>query len=154
MAVRAGKPLLVIDLCNPRNVDPLVGQVEGVTLLDLDHMEDVVKANFEKRKDKLDTAEKIIEELLVEFDDWLNVRRMSSAIINITSIFKNINTSEAQNYKKVKDDGDDMKKISEYGDHLSSKLTRMLIKQIRQVTNEGRDMEKVKLVEEFFNFNA
>ncbi len=154
MARREGKPLLVIDLCNPRNVDPLVGHVEGVTLLDLDHMEDVVKANFEKRKDKLDTAEQIIDELLLEFDDWLNVRRMSLAITNITSIFKNINTSEAQNYKKVKDDGDDMKKISEYGDHLSSKLTRMLIKQIRQVTNEGRDIEKVKLVEEFFNFNA
>ena len=40
------------------------------------------------------------------------------------------------------------------GDHLSAKLTRMLIKQMKEVTNDGRDSEKVKILEEFFNFNS
>ncbi len=154
MAARDYRPLMVMDLCNPRNVDPLVKQIEGITLYDLDQMEEVVKTNFEKRKGKLDEAEAIIDEVLTEFDDWMNVRRMSSAITTITSIFKNINQEEARNYKKIKGDEDDHQKISEYGQHLSSKLTRMMIKQIRQVTNEGRDPEKVKVIEEFFNFSS
>lgn len=154
MAARDYRPLMVMDLCNPRNVDPAVKNINGITLYDLDQMEEVVKANFEKRKGKLVEAETIIDEVLAEFDDWLNVRRMSTAISTITSTFKDINREEARNYKKIKGDEEDQRMIAEYGQHLSSKLTRMLIKQIRQVTNEGRDPEKVKVIEEFFNFNS
>lgn len=153
MLKREGKALLVMDLCNPRNVEPSVADVEGITLFDLDHMEEVVKSNFEKRKGKLAEAEAIIDEVLEEFESWLNMRLMSAAISSITSTFKTIHTTEAQNYKKVKDE-DGAKKISEYGDHLSAKFTRMMIKQIRDVTNEGRDPEKVKIIEEFFNFSS
>ncbi|WP_439181741.1 glutamyl-tRNA reductase [Carboxylicivirga taeanensis] len=154
MQRRDHKPLLVLDLCSPRNVDADAGSIEGVTVYDLDHMEDVVKANFEKRKGKLQEAEAIIEEVLAEFDDWLNIRRMSSTICAITSTFKGVHSLEAKNYKKVKDDDEASQKINEYGEHLSAKLTRMLIKQMKMVTNEGRDSEKVKILEEFFNFNS
>ncbi len=153
MAQRNHQALMVLDLCNPRNVEPSVADVEGITLFDLDHMEEVVKTNFEMRKGKLAEAEAIISEILDEFESWLNMRLMSSAISSITSTFKNIHTNEAQNYKKVKDE-EGAKKISEYGDHLSAKFTRMIIKQIRDVTNEGRDPEKVKMIEEFFNFSS
>ncbi len=154
MQKRDNRPLLVLDLCSPRNVDADAAKLEGVTIYDLDHMEDVVKSNFEKRKGKLQEAEEIIEEVLAEFDDWLNVRRMSSAICAITSTFKDVNSLEAKNYKKVKDDVEASQKINEYGEHLSAKLTRMLIKQMKTVTNEGRDSEKVKILQEFFNFNS
>ena len=154
MQKRQQKPLMVLDLCSPRNVDPAVAELENVCLYDLDHLEEVVKANFEKRKGKLEEAEEIIEEVLAEFDDWLNVRRMSSAISSIASTFKDVNSNEAQNYKKVKDDADASQKITEYGEHLSAKFTRMIIKQMKSVTNEGRDTEKVKLLEEFFNFSS
>ena len=154
MRKRQNKPLMVLDLCNPRNVAPEVADIEGISLYDLDHLEEVVKSNFEKRKGKLSEAEKIIEEVLIEFDDWLSVRRMSSAISSIASTFKDVNSSAARNYKKVKDDIDASQKITEYGEHLSAKFTRMIIKQMKTVTNEGRDVEKVKLLEEFFNFSS
>nr|WP_321454277.1 glutamyl-tRNA reductase [uncultured Carboxylicivirga sp.] len=153
MQKRAGKPLMVMDLSNPRNVAADTASVEGITLFDLDQMEEVVKANFEKRKGKLAEAEAIIDEVLEEFESWLNMRMMSAAISSITSTFKNIHEVEAKNYKKAKDE-ESTQKITEYGDHLSAKFTRMIIKQIKEVTNEGRDPEKVKLIEEFFNFSS
>ena len=154
MEKRANKPITVLDLCSPRNVDPKIAEMENVKLYDLDQLEEVVKANFDQRKGKLAEAEAIIEDVLSEFDDWLNVRRMSSTISAITSTFKGIHSLEAKNYKKVKDDTEASKKINDYGDHLSAKLTRMLIKQMKTVTNEGRDSEKVRILEEFFNFNS
>ena len=54
MVDRQGQPLMIMDLSNPRNVESSVGEIEGITLFDLDHLEDVVKANFEKRKGKLE----------------------------------------------------------------------------------------------------
>jgi glutamyl-tRNA reductase len=150
MAKRNHQPLMVMDLCNPRNVDPEVGTIEGITLFDLDHMEEVVKANFNKRKKILTEADVIINKVVEEFDDWLNMRRMRSAINQITSTFQDIHKAEALNYKKQDDDDS----IKAYGDHLSAKFTRMMIKQIRQITNEGRDPEKVKIIEEFFNFSS
>lgn len=153
MRNRNEKPLLVIDLCIPRNVDPSVSEFPGVSLVDLDHLEDVVNANFELRKGEISKAEAIIEKSVTEFEEWMGVRRLRCAISSITSTFKDVNSEESGNYKKVKSDEETQKHIAEYGNHLSSKFTRMLIKQLREITNEGRDPDKVKIVSELFNFS-
>jgi glutamyl-tRNA reductase len=152
MTNRNGKSLLVIDLCVPRNVEADVAQIDGVTLLDLDHLEEVVKLNFEKRKGELSSAETIIEEVVSEFEDWMYVRQLSGTISTITGLFKKVHEEEARNYKKCKSDEEAFQRINDYGDHLSAKFTRMLIRQLREVTNEGRDPEKVKVVSELFKF--
>ena len=153
MRNRNNKPLLLIDLCIPRNIDPEVCKVPGVTLIDLDHLEEAVNANFEMRKGEINKAEAIIDKSVAEFEEWLGVRRLKGAISSITSTFKDVNFEESVNYKKVKSDEKVQKHIAEYGDHLSAKFTRMLIKQLREVTNEGRDPEKIKIVNELFNFS-
>ncbi|MBN2167423.1 MAG: glutamyl-tRNA reductase [Marinilabiliaceae bacterium] len=153
MQARNSKPLLIIDLCIPRNVDPKVSDLDGVTLIDLDHLEEVVNANFEMRKSEVGKAEEIIDKSVVDFEEWIGIRRLKCAINSITSTFKEVNSEEIGNYKKVKGNQTVKKHIAEYGDHLSAKFTRMLIKQLRDITNEGRDPEKVKIVSDLFNFN-
>jgi glutamyl-tRNA reductase len=153
MRERNNKPLLVVDLCMPRNVDSEIASIPGITLVDLDHLQKVVNTNFDKRKAELSHAEAIIEKAVSEFDEWMGVRRLKCAISSITEKLKDVNLEEATNYKKVKSNEETQKHIAEYGDHLSAKFTRMLIKQLRQITNEGKDPEKVKVVSELFNFS-
>lgn len=68
---RKGKPLFIVDIAVPRDVEPAVGDLEGVFLYDIDDLEGVVRANLEERKQ---TAEKIavmIEEQIRAFNRWV-----------------------------------------------------------------------------------
>jgi glutamyl-tRNA reductase len=57
---RAGRPLLIVDLGVPRNVDSAVGELDGVTLLDIDDLRAFVDRSMEGRRAELPAAEAIV----------------------------------------------------------------------------------------------
>jgi len=72
MERRKGKKIFLIDIAVPRDVDPLVSQVEGVELYDIDDLQNVVDKNLEHRKKEAAKAEKIINDEIAEFWKWIN----------------------------------------------------------------------------------
>ncbi len=71
MKRRRGRPIFLIDIAVPRDVDPEVGKVYNVFLYDIDDLEAVVEANKKEREKEAQRAEEIIEEEVGEFLDWL-----------------------------------------------------------------------------------
>src|SRR5262245_51936634 len=72
-AARAGRyrrPLFLIDIAVPRDVDPDVGKIGGVFLYDLDDLRSVAEANLRERQKEAVTAEAIVEREVREFLDW------------------------------------------------------------------------------------
>ncbi len=69
---KAGKKTFMIDIAVPRDIDPRVGTIEGVYLYDIDDLEKVVDANLLERKKAAREAERVLEEELKEFRDWLD----------------------------------------------------------------------------------
>ncbi|MEW6621561.1 MAG: glutamyl-tRNA reductase [Bacillota bacterium] len=72
MERRNNNPLLIIDIAVPRDVNPLVGEIKGVNLYDIDELQNVVDKNLEERKIKALAAEEIIEEELEGFLKWIS----------------------------------------------------------------------------------
>jgi glutamyl-tRNA reductase len=70
MAARGGRPLLVIDIAVPRDVDPAVGHLPGVSLLDMDDLKAFVLAGMSERRKELPRAGEIIAE---EVERYLGV---------------------------------------------------------------------------------
>jgi glutamyl-tRNA reductase len=62
VASRAGRPLLIIDIAVPRDIDPAVGTLPGVTLLDMDDLKSFAEAAMEERRRELPAAHAIVEE--------------------------------------------------------------------------------------------
>jgi len=71
-ARRRGRPLFVIDIAVPRDVDPDVRQLNGVFLFDIDDLEQVVQANRQEREQEIRAVERLVEEELTDFSGWLN----------------------------------------------------------------------------------
>lgn len=72
MRSRGGRPLLLLDIAVPRDVDPACGEIDGVTLIDVDGLNHAVRQNLEGREAEAKGAEKIIEEELERFAVWLS----------------------------------------------------------------------------------
>ncbi len=71
MANRAGRPMVLIDLAVPRDIDAECGEIEGVSLYDIDDLQAVVARNRRVRQAEARKAEGIIEEEIQHFASWL-----------------------------------------------------------------------------------
>jgi glutamyl-tRNA reductase len=71
MRERDQRPLLLIDTAVPRDIDPDCGELDGVTLYDIDDLQAVVARNLSSRAGELPRAEAIVEEEIRRFARWL-----------------------------------------------------------------------------------
>lgn len=71
LAARRGRPLFLIDIGVPRNVDPAVHDLDSAYLYDLDDLQEVAAANEEERRRESERAEQIVYEEREQFEGWL-----------------------------------------------------------------------------------
>ena len=71
LAERHGRPLLLIDIAVPRDIEPACGDLDGVTLYDIDDLQGVVARNISNRSEEIPVAEEIVEEEIQRFARWL-----------------------------------------------------------------------------------
>jgi glutamyl-tRNA reductase len=69
--VRQNRPVFLIDLGVPRNVDPEVNRLDTAYLYDIDDLQEVASANAEERRRESDRGERIVVEEEQRFDGWL-----------------------------------------------------------------------------------
>ncbi|MCB0443505.1 MAG: glutamyl-tRNA reductase [Flavobacterium sp.] len=74
------KPLLILDLSIPKNVNENVKQIEGVSLVHMDFLSQITDETLEKRKEQVPFAESIIEEIKEEFNAWMRARKFAPTI--------------------------------------------------------------------------
>ena len=71
MRARRGRPLLLVDLAVPRDIDPGCAELAGVTVLDMDALQRSVGRHLSVRRAEATRAEGIVEEEIQAFAGWL-----------------------------------------------------------------------------------
>jgi glutamyl-tRNA reductase len=72
MRRRGNRPVFVIDLAVPRDVDPAVNNLDGVYLYDIDALQGIAAQSMAVRRQELSECERLIERHVGEFSGWLN----------------------------------------------------------------------------------
>lgn len=71
MKHRQSRPLFLIDIAVPRDIDPAIGELSNVFLYDIDDLEGIVESNLEMRKAEAAKIEKMIELDMEDYYHWL-----------------------------------------------------------------------------------
>jgi glutamyl-tRNA reductase len=71
MAARRGRPLLLVDIAVPRDIDPVVREIEGVHLRDIDDLQRMVERKLSGLDAEARRAEALLEHELGRFQRWL-----------------------------------------------------------------------------------
>jgi glutamyl-tRNA reductase len=71
VARRGDRPLCILDIAMPRDVDPSVAELDNVFLYDLDDLHAVVNSNLARRTDELPAAEAVVREEVEKYWQWL-----------------------------------------------------------------------------------
>ena len=71
LRARKHRPLFLVDIAVPRDVDPALNELENVYLFDIDDLKQVVEENLARRRKEALRAERLIEEEVLKFERWL-----------------------------------------------------------------------------------
>ena len=116
------KPLLILDLSIPMNVNENVKEIEGVTLVHMDHLSQITDETLENRKKHIPAAEAIITEIVDEFMTWTKGRKYAPTIHALKAKLNSIKDIEL-NYQKKKMDNFDEEQAEIITARLIQKIT-------------------------------
>jgi glutamyl-tRNA reductase len=91
---RRNKPMFLIDLAVPRNIDPSVNELDGIYLCDMDNLQQTIENNLTERKREADKAEKIIAEEVDQFSRWISGLEITPTIVALRHQFEILRQTE------------------------------------------------------------
>ena len=94
------KPILILDLSIPKNVNENVQDIPGVRLIHMDHLSQMTDETLENRKLHIPAAEQIIEEIQNEFHAWTKQRKFAPTIQALKAKLNHIKESELSLQRK------------------------------------------------------
>jgi len=136
MSRRGSRPLVVIDLGVPRNVDPAVGAMAGLHLFNIDDLERVVAEHAGEREQEVRHVRAIVEEEAGEFAHWLDERSVSDLISELRAKAESAR-QECLGLAERKLSEDDLAMVAYLLDLLVRKLLHAPISAIRGAASDG-----------------
>ena len=132
------KPLLILDLSLPRNVDPELNNRSNLKVIHLDELSQITDATFERRKKFIPQSEKILEIVKLDFTDWLTHRKYLPTL----KAFREKIKSPSLNTELVPE-GDT--------EHMAQKLMGQIAAYLR--TNPSKADETINLLQDVFELS-
>ncbi len=106
MAGRPGRPLLVVDIAVPRDVDPAVAQVPGITLLDMDDLRQFAAAGVAERRREVAAVETILNDEIERYLVATSAREVAPMIVALRERAEAVRTAELDRFRGRYDDLD------------------------------------------------
>ncbi|GIZ07866.1 glutamyl-tRNA reductase [Flavobacterium sp. UMI-01] len=145
------KPLLILDLSIPKNVNEDVEEIEGVTLIHMDYLSELTDETLENRKKHIPEAEAIIEEIKEEFITWTKGRKFAPTINALKAKLNDIKKAEL-NFQS--------KKIADFNEEQAEIISARIIQKITtHFANHLKDEntmvdESIQWIERVFKIEA
>lgn len=115
MKERKHKPVFIIDISVPRNVDPEINKIDNVYLYDVDDLQEVVDTNILERKKEAEKAELIIQEEVEKFVKWMSSLDSVPTIVALRQKAEDIKNEELEKFRyKFPDMNPEQMKAVEY----------------------------------------
>ena len=140
------KPMLILDLSIPKNVHENVKEVEGVTLIHLDHLSQITDETLENRKLHIPAAEAIIEEIKEEFVAWTKNRKFAPTIQALKEKLNAIKEGEL-NFQRKKLANFDEEQAELISNRIIQKITNHFVNHLK----DGESMDEgIEWIEKVF----
>ncbi|MFM6936752.1 MAG: glutamyl-tRNA reductase [Aquirufa sp.] len=145
------KPLLILDLSIPKNVNENVEDIEGVTLIHMDYLSQITDETLENRKKHIPAAEAIIEEIKDEFLTWSKGRKFAPTIHALKEKLHSIKDGELSFQRK---------KLADFNEEQAEIISNRIIQKItNHFANHLKDEEtmvdeSIEWIEKVFNIGT
>jgi glutamyl-tRNA reductase len=142
--VRRHKPMFMVDLAVPRDIEGEVGRLDDVYLYSLDDLGQFAAAGAATRRGAVAEAEAIIDSQVQQFMHWIDARSSVPVIRDLHQVGESFRQAELERARKMLAKGDDPSKVLEA---LSQALTNKFLHGPTQLLNQGPSDARGQLIE-------
>ncbi len=96
---RAGRPLLIVDIAVPRDIDPAVAGLDGVTLLDMDDLRTFAEVGTQAREGEVTVVRSLLDEELERYLGATSAREVSPMIVALRDRAEEVRQAEVDRYR-------------------------------------------------------
>ncbi|QOR65719.1 glutamyl-tRNA reductase [Cytobacillus suaedae] len=121
--LRKGRPLFMVDIAVPRDLDPSLADLDSVFLYDIDDLEGIVEANMQERQKAAEVIEIMIEAEIIEFKNWIN----TLGVVPVISALRN---------KALAIQAETMESIERKMPNLTEREKKVLNKHTKSIINQ------------------
>jgi glutamyl-tRNA reductase len=158
MLARPERPLFIVDIAVPRDVDPEVSRIPRVALVDIDGLAAVIDEKLDSRRAAVPFVEEIIEEHTQRFLDWYQSRATVPVIASLTQKADAIREAELERLFSRCPDLTERERMLITGMSMTiiSRLLHTAVTRIREkaVSNHAEALLHAKIVDELFDLGA
>jgi len=145
--VAKDKKLLILDLSMPENVDKKVGELENVTIINVDELSKITDETLSIRQQEIPLVEAIIDTHKQEFNNWLNIRRFTPTIAALKESLENIKNDEI-NFQKKKINNFDEDQAEILTSRIIQKITTQFVKHLK--ADDTEVSESIQVINKVF----
>ncbi|WP_100331752.1 glutamyl-tRNA reductase [Bacillus xiapuensis] len=151
--MRKGKPLFMVDIAVPRDLDPAISEIENVFLYDIDDLEGIVEANLAERQKAAERIEQMIESEIAAFHDWVNMLGVVPVIsaLRQKALAIQAGTMESIERKMPNLTERERKVLNKHTKSIINQLLKDPILQAKELAGDKHSKEKLDLFMQIFN---
>ncbi|GAK53777.1 glutamyl-tRNA reductase [Candidatus Moduliflexus flocculans] len=144
------RPLLVVDIALPRDFDPAISELPGVTVKNIYDLKEIVDVNLKRREQEVGNVEQIIAEELQKFTDWQASLKINAALASIRSYFDELRREELEKCRYQFDEKT-FAQVDKLTHALAGKYMHGLIAQVKALHEDNRiDAANLDVIERLF----
>jgi len=149
--LRKHKPMLLIDLAIPRDIEPEVAELDDIFLYTFDDLAKITEKNIKNREKETAKAELLIQQQCEEFMSHLQQKTVAPYIKNLNNKFEQTRISEVKKMEK------DLKKgvpVEQVLDKLSKNLTKKFLHSPTKAFNDNakhKNLDGIEFLKKLFN---
>jgi len=142
-----------IDLAVPRNIDHNITEHANCSLITIDSLQADLEHTTSKRIKSKKDASSIIDQMANEYFTWLENRALRPVIKSITENMQKIHQTEIEASKGCYSE-DIYQAVDEYAGRLTKKYIRTLIKNLKEINENGNAAHSLKTINDLFEFDS
>jgi glutamyl-tRNA reductase len=154
MRTRKHKPVFIIDIAVPRNIDPEVNEIENVYLYDIDDLQNVLQANLEERRKEVKRAESIVQEEVRSFLAWVGNLDLVPTIVSLRERAEQIRVGELEKaLSRLQPDisEEDKKAIDAMTQAIVNKILHAPVSTLKRAEEKGNAPGLVNALQQLFS---
>lgn len=149
LKIRKYKPMVMIDLSVPRDIDEHIRDLDDVFLYAIDDLQKVITENMQRRENNIEDAIRIINAEAELFDQWIRSRRHHDLLKQYQQKVEAIKMSVVERQISQHMPEELVNKMMTIAHQVSKKLSHDNISGIRKIIESGND-EHIKLIAQLF----
>lgn len=137
---RKHRPMFMVDIAVPRDIEPAAGELDDVYLYSVDDLQEVIEENIRNRREAAKQAEEIIDTQVVHFMDWMNSLNAVNTIVAIREKAAHLKQESLDSALRRLHAGDDPETVlQELARNLTNKLIHDPSARLRKAEDERRE---------------